>query len=123
MTRRAALASGRGHTGDPKMDEVWRQIRALIDQVNGGPFAGARLITEEEDGVRGSGLAFAAGTARSIPHRLGRRARGFLEVYGADVSSANHVRLRASAHPTGVTSDTHVTVTPTASGTCLLLVF
>ena len=121
--RRTPLATGREHSGDRKLDAVWGALRDLAKAVNDGPFAGARLITEEDGAVRGSGLAFTSGTARSIAHRLGRRARGFVEVYGADAASAAHVGLRPTAHPAGYSSDTHVTVTPAATGTCWLLVF
>lgn len=121
--RRTPLATGREHSGDRKLDAVWSAIRELAKVVNDSPFAGGRLITEEDGAVRGSGLVFTSGTARSIAHRLGRRARGFIEVYGADVTSAAHVGLCPTAHPAGYSSDTHVTVTPESSGTCWLLVF
>jgi len=121
--RRTPLATGREHSGNRQSDAVWGAIEQLAKAINDGPFAGGRLITEEDGGVRGSGLTFTSGAARSLPHRLGRRARGFVEVYGADVPSAAHVGLRATAHPAGTTSDTHVTVTPTDTGTCWLLVF
>ena len=121
--RRVGVATERGHTGNPEIDALWRRMRELADAVNATPFSGGRLITEERDAVRGSGLAFAAGTARSIAHGLGRRAKGFVEVYSNDATSAGHVGLRATAHPSGYTSADYVTVTPAASGTCYLLVF
>ena len=123
MSRRVALSTGREHTGDPQTDALWREIRSINQFLNLSPFASGRLITEEENGVAGSGLSFTAGTARSIAHKLGRKAKGFVEVYGADVTSAARVGLYATAHPTGTTSATHVTVTPTSTGTAYLLVF
>ena len=122
MTRKS-LATERAHTGNPDTDAIWRRIRELVDAINANPFAGGRLITEEDGGRRGSGLSFDGGVARSIPHRLGRKARGFVEVYGTDTPSAQFVGLYATAHPTGYTSDDYVTVTPVNSGTCWLMVF
>jgi len=121
--RRIGVSTERGHTGNPDIDAIWRRIRELADAVSGSPLAGARLITEEEKAVRGSGLLFTSGVERSIPHGLGRRAKGFLEVYSNDVPTANHVGLRAVAHPKGKTSVDYVTVKPSADGTCYLLVF
>ncbi len=105
------------------MEQIWRQLDAVAHIISGHPFINGRLITEEDGARAGSGLAFTAATARSIPHKLGRRARGFLELYGADVPSAAHVGLRPTAHPSSVSSDTHVTVTPAATGTSWLWVF
>ncbi len=122
MTRRV-LSSGREHTGDRQMEQIWRQLDAVAHIVSGHPFINGRLITEEDRAVAGSGLAFVSGVARSIAHKLGRRARGFLEIYAADVPSAGHVGLYPTAHPTGASSATHVTVTPAATGACFLWVF
>ncbi len=125
MTRRTELTTGRRQTGDPNLDEVWRKLDAIITVINASPLASGRLITEEDDAISGSGLAFVAAVARSIPHRLGRTARGFVEVYSVNrfYPSVAHVGLFPTAHPDGKTSDTHVTVTPTATGTSWLLVF
>lgn len=123
MSRRAPVAVPVGQTGDRQGTDIWWHLRQLGTLVNDSPFFGGRLITEEAGAVGGSGLSFTAATARSIPHQLGRKARGFLEVYGADVPSAGHVGLRATAHPAGTTSATHVTVTPAATGKCFLWVF
>jgi hypothetical protein len=123
--RRAGVATERGHTGDPNIDAIWRRLREITDQMNASPFVGGRLITQEmgPDVLPGSGLLFTGTVARSIPHGLGRKARGFIEVYGVDVPSAARVGLRATAHPTGTTSEKHVTVTPAATGTCWIWVF
>lgn len=121
--RQAGVSTERAHTGEPDLDAIWRRLRELADALNANPFDGGRLITEEAGAVRGSGLSFTSGTARSIPHGLGRRAKAFVEVYGSDVPSADHVGLYATAHPTGKTSQDYVTVTPAATGTCYLLVF
>ena len=119
MTRRAAIATlGRRHSGDPDMDSVWRQLDALARIVANSPFLSGRLITEEDGAVRGSGLAFTAATPRSIAHRLGRPASGFIEVYGAAIASAGHVGLRSTS-----STASHLTVTPAATGTCWMWVF
>ncbi len=121
--RQSGVATERGHTGNPDVDAIWRRIRELAEVVSASPFAGGRLITEESGAVRGSGLSFSAGTARSIAHGLGRRAKGFVEVYSNDAPSAARVGLFPTAHPTGKTSAEYVTVTPTSTGTCWLAVF
>lgn len=121
--RSAALPTRRVHTGDRKLDEIQRSAQDLTRSVNAAPMSGAVLIHAEVGKPDRTGLVFAAGTARSIKHGLGRPAIGFLEVYSADVTSAALVGLFASTAPAGVSSDTHVTVTPTASGTCFLVVF
>lgn len=121
--RQLGVSTERGHTGNPELDAIWRRVRELAEAVSSAPFAGGRLLTEDEGARRFSGLAFSTGVARSISHRLGRRARGFVEVYAADVPSGQHVGLYATAHPSGFTSEHYVTVTPTGTGTCWLLVF
>ena len=120
---RPSLSTERGHTGDPEIDAIWRRLREITEVIIAAPLSASRLLTEEPGGLLGSGLSFTAGTARSIPHGLGRRAKGVLEVYGTDVASAAHVGLRVTAHPAGKTSANYVTVTPAATGTCFLLVF
>jgi hypothetical protein len=121
--RRSGVSIERGHTGNPEIDAIWRRIRELADAFSVTPLEGASLITEEDGAVRGSGLVFTSGTTRTIPHRLGRRARGFLEISSNDAPTAAVVGLYATAHPSGRSSSDYVTVTPTDSGTCYLLVF
>lgn len=119
--RRAGVSTGSVHSDDPNIGAIWRRLRELSDQINASPFVGGRLITEESEGsnvVRGSGLKFVAGMARRIPHGLGRKARGFVEVYGVEVPSAGSVRLRAAA-----TDEQFVTVVPSSTGTCFLWVY
>lgn len=125
MTRRAPIAAGREHTGDRQTDEVWGRLGALARVVNGSPFVNGRLITEEDyiHAVPRSGLEFYAGVARSIPHRLGRKASGFIEVYGVDLVSDQHVGLRPVAHPDGFSSETHISVLPTSDGWAWVWVF
>lgn len=123
MSSRAAFSTRPEYTSDRERNAVWDRLRDLERALVDSPLFGGRLLTEEAGAVRGSGLAFTAGTPRSIPHGLGRRARGFAEVYGVDVQSAGHVGLYPTAHPAGFSSDSHVTVTPDASGTCFLWVF
>lgn len=123
MTRRVALKGGRQHTGDPQTDEIWTLLDSIVDYLQTSPISAGRLITEEAGALRGSGLSFTSGVTRSIAHKLGRRARGFFEVYGPDLPSAAHVGLRTMAHTGNVTSDTHVTVRAASTGTCFLWVF
>lgn len=110
-------------TGDRSLDEAQRTAQDVGKGFNALAFARGVLIDAEPGKPAGTGLTFTAGTARSIAHGLGRKARGFLEVSGADAPSAAHVGLRATAHPAGVTSSTHVTVTPASSGVAFLFVF
>lgn len=120
---RPLVSAGRDHTGDERMDRLWRAVREIERQVNASPMTRGRLITEEPDAIEGSGLVFTSAVVRAIPHALGRKVRGFIEVYGPDTPSAGVVGLRPVAHIANVTSDTHVTVRPTATGTCFLWVF
>lgn len=113
----------REHTGTRQGDAQQRQAQEVAKRVADHPTNGARLLETDVGGVLGKGYAFTAGTARSIAHGLGRRAKGFVEVYAVDAPSAAHVGLFASAHPSGITSSTHITVTPTSTGTCAILVF
>lgn len=110
-------------TGDRLTDEAQRTGQDAAKALNRTIFAGGVLLTEEPGKPSGTGLLFVAGTARSIAHGLGRKAIGFMEVYGADLASAAAVNIRTTTHPPGITSASHVTVTPTNSGTCFLFVF
>lgn len=123
--RRAGISTERVHTGNPDVDAIWRRLTELATLLNASPFVGGRLITEEDgpDVQPGSGLSFTLGTARSIPHKLGRKARGFVEMYGADVPSASMCRLRPTAHPSGKSSEKYITATSSATGVCWLWVF
>jgi hypothetical protein len=118
-----STAFRRVHTGTFEGDQMQRTAQRVAQQVAALTLSGAKVLSTEANGVPGAGLSFTAGTARSIEHGLGRKAVGFFEVYGVDVASAGHVGLRATAHPSGVTSATHITVTPAASGTCFVVVF
>jgi hypothetical protein len=120
---RTTFAQGREHTGDRQTDAIWTALNSLADALSGSPFVRGRLLTEEEGAPPGSGLAFVSGTARSLPHGLGRRARGFLELYPAAVQSAARVGLYSRTAPAGVSVDTHVTLRPTSTGTCWIWVF
>lgn len=111
------------HTGDRVADAAQQNGRDAVRRQNAAIFDGGLLLDRESGAATGSGLAFTAGVARSLVHGLGRKAKGWIEVYGADVPSAAKVSLRASAHPSGITSATHVTVTPTNTGTCLVFIF
>lgn len=107
-------------------EEMIRQLRDLLDEVNRSALLRSRLIDTDTtpNAIAGKGLAFASGVARSIPHKLGRKARGWFETYSpGSVVSAAHVGLRPTAHPKGFSDDTHVTVTPASTGVCFLVVF
>lgn len=123
MKRRSALSEGRGYTGDRQLDELWERINTVVRFLNVCPLASGRLLMEEPGAPLGSGLTFAPGTARSIPHGLGRKARGFFEVAAADVPTSSLVGLYAVAHPPGITSETHVSMMPGAVGICFVWVF
>jgi hypothetical protein len=123
MRRSSALAIGRQSTGNQNQDEIWSTLRGVTDVLSATPFVNGLLLTEEIGAQPRSGLQFSAGVARAIPHRLGRKAKGFVEMYGTDTPSTNAVALFPVAPINGVTSDTHVTVQPTNSGTCWLWVF
>lgn len=110
-------------TGDRTLDEAQRTAQDAARRLNQSIFAGGVLIDAESGQLARTGLSFTGGTVRSIMHGLGRKAIGFYEVYGADLASAAHVGLRATAHPSGISSATHVTVTPASTGQCFLFVF
>lgn len=110
-------------TGNRLIDEAQKNGRDAIRRQNVAVFSGGALIDAEDGAPEGTGLAFTSGVARSIAHGLGRRARGFIEVYGADTPSAANVGLFATAIPSPLSSDTHITVTPTNTGTCQLFVY
>lgn len=107
-------------------EEMIRQLRDILAEANRSTLLRSRILATDitPNAIEGRGIAFASGVARSIPHKLGRTARGWFEVYSpGSVTSAAHVGLRASAHPAGLSDDTHITMTPTNTGVCFLLVF
>ncbi len=109
--------------GDRLAQDAQRSGQESARRLNAQIFGGGVLLDSEPGKPATSGLQFTSGVARSIPHGLGRPAVGWIEVYGADLASAAHVGLRATTHPGGLTSATHVTVPPAATGTCFLFVF
>lgn len=121
--RNILLPIRRVHTGDRVQDDAQRAAQDATRTLNGSIFAGGVLIHAETGQPDRTGLSFTAATARSITHGLGRAAVGWIEVNGADLASAAHVGLRTTAHPSGVSSSTHVTVTPAATGKCFIFVF
>lgn len=116
-------AQRRIFTGDRLIDEAQLNGRDATRRLNAAVFNGGVLLDAEDGAVEGTGLVFSAGVTRSIAHRLGRRATGWIEVYDPDVPSAAHVGLYAAAQPSPLTSETHITVTPTSTGTCCLFVY
>lgn len=104
----------RVHTGDHTLDRAQRNGSDAITRLNGAVFNGGVVLP---------GIVFVGGTAQSLKHGLGRKANGWIEVYDPDVPSAALVGLFSTANPSPLTSDTHVTVTPTSSGTCSLFVY
>lgn len=121
--RASRVALRRDFTGDREVDGGAFERDRFVRSQNQAPMSGGVLIDKETGAVAGSGLAFTAGVARSIAHGLGRKARFFLELYGVDVPSAARCNLYPTAMPAGITSDTHITVTPGSSGTCFLVVY
>lgn len=109
-------------TGDFTADRAQQNGTDAQRRLNDSIFAGGVVIDAESGQPAGSGLTFVAGTARTFAHGLGKKARFVLELYGVDVPSAGVVGLRTTALPSGVSSATHVTVTPTNSGKCSLAV-
>lgn len=122
MQRASRLALRREQTGVRAQDVIQRERDRVATSANLSPMFGGTIISEEPGAAPSSGLAFTAGQVRSIAHGLGRRATSFLELYGPDTPSAARVGLFAVAHPSGITSDTHVTVQATSAGTCFLVV-
>lgn len=120
---RDGLSIQREHTGDPKIDAIWRRLQEFTAALNAQPLFSGRLLTEEQGAVKGSGLSFVAGTVRMIPHGLGRRARGFLECYGADMATAGHCRLTPETFQPGLTSSTHISAVALSTGHCWIYVF
>ena len=110
-------------SGDRLLADAQANGREAIRRQNAAIFDGGVLIDAEPGATAGSGLAFASGTARAIAHGLGRKAKGWMELYLPDVPSAGHVGLRSSAFPAGLSSATHVAVTPSATGVCCLFVY
>lgn len=121
MTVRLALR--RVYTGDRLKDDAQRLAQETAAKVNALPIMGGVLIHAEPGQPDYSGLSFTLGVARSIAHGLGRKAFGFFQIFGPDTPSATVVGLYPTAHPAGVSSDTHVTVTPTNTGTTFIYVF
>lgn len=113
----------RVHTGDRTLDEAQRTAQDAAAKLNALPFSNGVYLTAEEGKPAYTGLQFTASTARSIKHGLGRKAMGFMELYGVDLTSAARVGLFPTAAPSGVSSATHITVTPTSTGSCFLFVF
>jgi hypothetical protein len=111
-------------TGSRVLDDAQRTAQDAAQQGNRNIFSGGVLLDSEPDAiVLGKGISFTAGVARSILHGLGRKAKGLIEVYGVDISSVATVGLYPTAHPVGVSSATHITVTPTNTGTCSVFVY
>jgi hypothetical protein len=109
-------------TGDRLAQDAQLSAQESARRLNLGLFANAILISAETGKPANSGLQFTAGGARSFAHGLGRKAVGFVEVYGVD-AVGGRVSLRSSTMPPGLTSLTHITVTPTNTGVCFIAVF
>lgn len=110
-------------TGDLTADRVQQNGSDAQRRLNDSLFAGGVVIDAEPGAPPGTGLAFVAGTSRTFAHGLGKKARFVLELYGVDVPSSAVVGLRTTTIVAGVTSQTHVTVTPTNTGRCSIAVF
>lgn len=123
MTTRRLLVDDRQPSGESANDPVWRRIRDIIRAINNSIILPGILLTEELGARTNTGLAFVAATPRTIAHRLGRKAVGFIEIQGADLPSPSIVGLAATAFPSGFSSDSYISVTPANTGTCFVWVF
>lgn len=110
-------------TGDLTGDRVQQNGVDAQRRLNASPFANGVIIDAEPGQPAGTGLSFSAGTARSIAHGLGRRATYVLELGLVGVPTPSVVGLRVTAIPSGLSSLTHVTVTPLFTGVCAMAVF
>jgi hypothetical protein len=116
------IAASRQHTGNRLVDALWSALREVTTALALSPLVGGRLLHAEPGQPDYSGLSFTGGQSRVIAHKLGRKARFFIELYGVDVASANRVNLRPVAFPTNVDSDSHISVMPQNSGSCFVVV-
>lgn len=119
----AAKPARRVFTGNLTDDRNAQNGADAQRRLNSSVFANGVIIDAEAGKPAGTGLSFSAGTARTFAHGLGRRATYVLELYLVGVPSAAVVGLRVTALPAGVSSLTHVTVTPANTGTCAMAVF
>lgn len=110
-------------TGDFTADRAQQNGIDAQKRLNASIFAGGTVIDAESGAPAGTGLKFVSGTARTFAHGLGKKATYVLELQLADVPSSAVVGLRVTAQPSGLSSTTHVTVTPANSGICAIAVF
>lgn len=122
MSTRRLLVDMRPPNGVSDNDPMWLRLREVIETINNSALSRGRLITAEEGQPAGSGLVFQSSVARSIPHKLGRKAFGFLEITAADLHSGD-LSIEATTFPAGQTSEHFVSVVSGADGRCFLWVF
>ncbi|HET9045091.1 MAG TPA: hypothetical protein VFN70_18175 [Burkholderiales bacterium] len=120
MSRRL-LVDDRQPAGASAEDPIWKRLRELIAVVNNGEIVFGRLLDAELDALPGSGLAIST-TPRSIPHKLGRRAKGFFEILSSDLGDGG-LGLKPVSHPQGITSEHYITVQATTPGRCFIWVY
>jgi hypothetical protein len=126
MERPRSATSARQHTGERQQDDVWRAIRVLEERLLSSPFTGGRLITHDEadaSALPQSGIPFDASQTRSIPHKLGRKVTGFVELYGARVVTGSPCSLRPVPNPDADDDAEFLTVQALSAGRCFILVF
>ena len=119
------LTSGNDPDTTRRSEDLYERLRLIEDLLSSHSFLRGRLLDTEDtaNAIVGSGLTFAAGTARSFKHGLNRKAKGFVEVCLASYPSAAYCGLRATQHPPPFSSETHITVTAASSGVCAIWVF
>lgn len=122
MSTRKLLPARRVHTGDRLLDDAQLSAQESARRLNGQVLGRGVLIHAELGQPDYSGLSFTISVARTIAHGLGRKAIGWFEVYGPDLNSAR-VGLRPTSYPSGLSSATHVSVLPAATGKAFLFIF
>lgn len=124
MTTRRLLVDDRQPDGTSANDPIWRRLREIVRAINNSTMLPGRLITEDDGAEKNSGVAFVASSPnpKTIAHKLGRKAIGFVEIQGADLKSGN-VGLAAAEFPKGMSSEHHISITPARDGRCFIWVF
>jgi len=119
------ISVAREFTGDAVGDRAQRVGQLAAQTLNANPFLAGRLLTRDptsSNAVAFSGIPFTAGTTRYIPHGLGRKCIGYVEVNPTDINTVR-VNLRSVTFATGFSSATHVALNPTNTGSVFLYVF
>jgi hypothetical protein len=113
--RRFPLAAGRQHSGDPQQDEIWRQIRQIIDYLGDRqiPGVGGELLISLGNGSIG---LVAPGAANTVLTSNGKAWKAQAPVVGSTLTPAGltgDIQIKASATTLG-------NVSPGAANTLLM---